>query len=802
MKQLCNILISAYLLTFAFSARAQYSFTPTALGPYIQNFDGMGTGSATFSNGSNATTLPGIIVGYAVNATTFGPLPSPIVANDGLITSTSAYNFGTTGATDRALGGIAGGLNGNSGIGYICVRLRNTSGVTIKNLDVRYAIEQWFNSSLSSDAYFLASYRVYPNTSSYLSNDLVQANGVNGWTAVPQLDLQAPATDAQPGRCDGNSATYRRTAQHRLVGINLLNNTEIVIRFAYLFNGSTNGNGISLDDIAIYPETNVLYSKTTGHLNTSAVNGSAVWGQNLNGSNPPASINFSTPNCTYYVMGNNSGSSRLNSSWSVTGANSRVVIGTDASPATLYLASNDAMTATVDVANGSTLQLDGTPAGLTLGALDIGSSVQYLGNTAGTPQAVRPATYANLSCSGTSPKDLAGPIVVASSLSLTGSTAPQALRLGNNHLTMLRDASLNVSNGGQVVTNGTGEYRATVIGAGASSVAVLFPVATSTAAADYLPVSLTAGINTTGNDKDETYRVRAATGLFKSYTSAGVGSTPITNVGNVNCTWHISHETTTPVSATLKLGWSSSKEGADFVREKGFVDHYSTALNMWERFATTVGSFADHGQWGVQRSKVTSFSPFAVSSNSAGVLPVELTAFGAKRSGAAVTCSWSTASEKNSAHFIVERSLNGETFQALGKVAGQGTSTAAHSYSWRDEQPAAGTAYYRLRQVDTDGTTAFSPVVAVAGGAAAPATISVVPNPSSGHFELWTNFGTATQAQGVVMNALGKPVLTLREQLPAGPAQLSLDLSAQPAGVYVLRLQGPDGPLTLRLLKQ
>jgi hypothetical protein len=207
------------------------------------------------------------------------------------------------------------------------------------------------------------------------------------------------------------------------------------------------------------------------------------------------------------------------------------------------------------------------------------------------------------------------------------------------------------------------------------------------------------------------------------------------------------------------------------------------------------------GLWSMQRTGVTKFSPFAVTSNPTGSLPVTLVSFEGRRVGAAVALAWATASEQHNDHFVVEGSLDGTNFLALGTVASQGTSAAAHSYTFVDAQPAAGAAYYHLRQVDADGTASFSPVVVVQGGEVAAASIMAVPNPSAGQFALQTNFLASTQLRGTVINMLGQPILTVNELVPAGAASLPLDLSAQSAGVYLVQLLGPAGPITLRLLK-
>lgn len=115
-------------------------------------------------------------------------------------------------------------------------------------------------------------------------------------------------------------------------------------------------------------------------------------------------------------------------------------------------------------------------------------------------------------------------------------------------------------------------------------------------------------------------------------------------------------------------------------------------------------------------------------------LPVELTVFAGKWAGGSAELDWATASEKNSACFVVERSTGADVaFRAVEQVAAAGSSSRPRAYALRDaEASAQGVAilYYRLRQVDLDGRQAFSPVVAVAVGKAATArpTLALHPN--------------------------------------------------------------------------
>jgi len=175
----------------------------------------------------------------------------------------------------------------------------------------------------------------------------------------------------------------------------------------------------------------------------------------------------------------------------------------------------------------------------------------------------------------------------------------------------------------------------------------------------------------------------------------------------------------------------------------------------------------------------------------AAPLPVTLVAFTAQAQGADALLRWATASELHNDRFEVEASADGNTFRRIGTVAGAGTSTLAHTYQLVD--PAIlhyGTdlVYYRLRQVDTDGTAAYSPVRTVA--VARPAGLALFPNPTHSAATLT---GAQPGAVVVVLDAVGRTVASFVADA-RGTAALALP---QPlaSGVYVVR----TGSSALRL---
>lgn len=175
-------------------------------------------------------------------------------------------------------------------------------------------------------------------------------------------------------------------------------------------------------------------------------------------------------------------------------------------------------------------------------------------------------------------------------------------------------------------------------------------------------------------------------------------------------------------------------------------------------------------------------------------LPVTLAAFSAQalRQGA-VQLQWTTATELHSARFVVERSLDGQAFAAIGSVDAAGAATTPRTYSLLDSQlpPSTTTVYYRLRQVDQDGTSAYSPVRAVTLRLA-PAALALFPNPAT---RATTLTGATAGALIYVLDALGRTITTATTDA-TGTAKLPLP-SGMASGVYVVRAGGQALRLTV-----
>ncbi|WP_167855465.1 beta strand repeat-containing protein [Hymenobacter fodinae] len=173
-------------------------------------------------------------------------------------------------------------------------------------------------------------------------------------------------------------------------------------------------------------------------------------------------------------------------------------------------------------------------------------------------------------------------------------------------------------------------------------------------------------------------------------------------------------------------------------------------------------------------------------------LPVNLISFTALRQSQNVFVKWATATEKNNAYFEVQRSIDSKNFTTVGRVNGQGTTATGTTYNFTDRKPLATTTYYRLRQVDTDGTETYSSVAAVAGTDKIEA--SFYPNPTNSQVTLPAVSGLVKYR---IYTATGQNVAT--GQAAGGSV---VDIQHVPMGVYFLELISADKHNVQRFVKQ
>ena len=180
-------------------------------------------------------------------------------------------------------------------------------------------------------------------------------------------------------------------------------------------------------------------------------------------------------------------------------------------------------------------------------------------------------------------------------------------------------------------------------------------------------------------------------------------------------------------------------------------------------------------------------------------LPVELLSFTATPISEEnkVLLHWSTASEKNNDYFVVERSKDGIEFRPIGRIKGAGKSNAIIDYKFTDEAPLTGVSYYRVKQIDYDGTFKYTGIRAVQLNNNS--NFVVYPNPVKDHLTIQLG-GSHPSMELMVYNVQGQQVH--QSVFSTTVSQVDIDFSDHPKGLYVLKLIGENTFETYRMVKK
>jgi hypothetical protein len=261
-----------------------------------------------------------------------------------------------------------------------------------------------------------------------------------------------------------------------------------------------------------------------------------------------------------------------------------------------------------------------------------------------------------------------------------------------------------------------------------------------------VPVNLTA------------YTFPAGTAVTAATLFSSTGATrTLVNTGSIFCTNTVGVVWTT-YSATFTATATEQTNGLDLVLQT----------------ANGNGAGAD---FVVDDIKVT----YVSGAGSCTGLPVGLMSFTAEKAPQNVLLKWSTETEENFSHFVVERSTDAVNFYQIGIVYGSGNSKHEIDYSYTDNSAVQGIVYYRLKQVDTDGKFKYSPVSNVNVDITSPVFIY----PSDG--DLTIQFTAKGEATYAVVDMIGKTIISgnrISEE-----STITISKSNFKTGVYIVKVQ-------------
>ena len=291
--------------------------------------------------------------------------------------------------------------------------------------------------------------------------------------------------------------------------------------------------------------------------------------------------------------------------------------------------------------------------------------------------------------------------------------------------------------------------------------------------------------------------------LFKTYPT-GVGNTPWpTGVTGIN---HVSGSNDSAYMADRY--WVIDQVGYTIAPEANYTFTYEdpedikvgntiTEANLRTQYWT--GSYWDWKPKGsgdpsaneVKVDNVTWSAPWVLVDYT-HPLPVELTYFDAEwnnKQHTEVRTFWETATEIDNDHFDVERSTDGVNFVKIGEVASKGASTTTQNYEFMDTDPVkGGISYYRLKQVDIDGTFEYSHIVVLADDTEITEVVNVWPNPTTDRINVLVNATEAETAAIYLFGVDGRLFQTYDVNFEEGANVMEINTSSLASGEYFINI--------------
>ena len=182
-------------------------------------------------------------------------------------------------------------------------------------------------------------------------------------------------------------------------------------------------------------------------------------------------------------------------------------------------------------------------------------------------------------------------------------------------------------------------------------------------------------------------------------------------------------------------------------------------------------------------------------------LPVELTTFTGKTVYNTIQLSWTTATEDNNRGFEIQKKDHSGIYYAIGFVSGHGTSVVTNSYSFTDQSPVQGVNYYRLRQIDNNGSSKFSNEINVVfSGPDNFILYQNYPNPFNPATRIRYFVPLEAEVKITLFNILGNEIKTLfNGKISAGDHDLELSSTGLASGVYFVKLSANEIQKTIKI---
>jgi len=172
------------------------------------------------------------------------------------------------------------------------------------------------------------------------------------------------------------------------------------------------------------------------------------------------------------------------------------------------------------------------------------------------------------------------------------------------------------------------------------------------------------------------------------------------------------------------------------------------------------------------------------------ILPVTFLSFTGQEENGRNVLSWSTLNEIQNDRFIIERSINGRDFEAVGVIKGSGNTSSRSEYYFSDNEVNAEAYYYRIRQIDVNGMFMYSSVIQIESNVP---QWEIFPNPNNGKFLVRVLSKPSDHME--ISDATGKIIMVFN---PSSHTEVSIE--GVESGMYFARLYTTNSVYVKKIL--
>ena len=300
--------------------------------------------------------------------------------------------------------------------------------------------------------------------------------------------------------------------------------------------------------------------------------------------------------------------------------------------------------------------------------------------------------------------------------------------------------------------------------------------------------------------------------------ASGIKYSGATGSGQMEITWTAGNgdgqivimkansDASNPANGTSYTGNTTFGSGDD-LGDGSFIVYRGSPSKGGQIFVTNLSDGTDYyfkvfeysGAGSQTSYNTTETTGWNTGNTASSALPIELTDFSAEVINKnEVALKWQTASELNNNVFIIERSVDAINFEPIGKVKGSGTTNSVSSYNFTDKKSPATVVYYRLKQVDYDGTSTTHTVVSIDMSSSTEGNLLNKLLVLNTNLSLELNLEETGATKISLMDINGKFLQGALSTTP-GAQTITFDMSGLSHGVYIVLIQQNDKSVSRKI---